>query len=306
MRFPHPSVRSAAYRSVSPGDRSALHAALAEATDAELDPDRRAWHRAQATPGPDEQVADELERSAGRAFARGGIAAAAAFLETAAMLTPDPAARGRRLLAAARRSATPVRSSGARPAGRGRGGAGRRVTGRRDRAASRRDRFDQRRVGDAARLLVGAARLEPLDAELARVTHLEALGAAIWAGGPSACWRPPRPPAPRRPPRPAGRGRRPARRLRRPGDRGHAAAAPALRQALETVLALEAGGRRRPLALAHRVAGDRRCRARAMGRRRLARAGRAPGPGGPRARARWCGCSSRSSSSPAASCLGEI
>src|SRR5215207_6616616 len=77
VRFPHPTVRSAAYHSVSSDVRRGLHAALAEATDSQLDPDRRAWHRAQATPWPDEQVADELERSAGRALARGGIAAAA-------------------------------------------------------------------------------------------------------------------------------------------------------------------------------------------------------------------------------------
>jgi DNA-binding CsgD family transcriptional regulator len=181
VRFRHPLVRSAAYRSASAEERQSVHAALADATDPDVDPDRRAWHRAQATPGPDEQVAAELERSAGRAQARGGLAAAAAFQERAGALTPEPALRVRRLLAAA----AAKRDAGALEAALGllvavEAGplddlATAQVEHLRGQIA-----LEQRRGGDAGRLLVSAAqRLEALDASLARETHLEALGAAL-------------------------------------------------------------------------------------------------------------------------------
>src|SRR5205823_632543 len=99
--FRHPLVRAAAYRSASPEERQEIHRALAEATDAGVDPDRRAWHRAHATQLPDEDIAAELEQSAARAQARGGLLAAAALLERAARLTADPARHVERELTAA-------------------------------------------------------------------------------------------------------------------------------------------------------------------------------------------------------------
>jgi DNA-binding CsgD family transcriptional regulator len=184
VTFRHPLVRSAAYRSAPAHDRSAVHLALAEATDPELDPDRRAWHLAQASTAPDEAVAVELERSAARAQARGGLGAAAALLERAATLSPDPGCRATRLVAAAGAK----RDAGALEAALRLVGAvaveeldelGRaRVEILRGEIA-----FDQRRAREAAGLLAGAARrLEPISIALARKTHLEALGAAMWVG----------------------------------------------------------------------------------------------------------------------------
>ena len=179
--FRHPLVRSAVYRAAGLKERRAVHRALAEATDPEIDPDRRAWHRAQAAAMPDEDVAAELERSAGRAQARGGLAAVAAFLERAAALTPEPTHRAQRLLAAAgaKRDAgdleaalgllVDVEAGVLDELGRAR------VDLLRAQIA-----LEQRRGGDAGRLFLSAAsRLEPLDPELARETYLEALGGAM-------------------------------------------------------------------------------------------------------------------------------
>ena len=185
VRFRHPLVRSAAYRSASLQERQDVHGALAAVTDSQVDPDRRAWHRAHATSGTDEDVAFELEQSAGRAQARGGLAAAAAFLERAAMLTPEPARRAQRFLAAARAK----RDAGAPDAALGllvAVEAGSHDALRTAQVEHLRGQiaFDQRRIGDAVHLLLSAARrLEPLDADSARETHLESLGAALWAEG---------------------------------------------------------------------------------------------------------------------------
>jgi DNA-binding CsgD family transcriptional regulator len=184
VRFRHPLVRSAAYRAAHFGDRQEVHRALAEAIDPETDPDRRAWHRAQAVSGPDEAVADELERSADRARRQGGVAAAAAFLERAAELTPDPARRGARALAAAHAKL----EAGSREAAEGLlATAELAPLDELQRAWLQRLRaqiaFVFSRGSDGPHLLVGAARrLEALDPALARQTYLEALGAAMYAG----------------------------------------------------------------------------------------------------------------------------
>jgi len=184
VRFRHPLVRSAIYHAASSDDRRAAHRALAEATDPEADPDRRAWHGSYAAAGLDEAVAGELERSAGRAQARGGVAAAAAFLERAAELTPDPADRGRRAGAAAQAMFDAGASDAALALL-----ATAELTPLDELQRARLERlraeiaFARTRGGDAPALLLHAARrLEPLDPALARETHLAAMVAAMYAG----------------------------------------------------------------------------------------------------------------------------
>ena len=184
VEFAHPLLRSAAYRAAPEADRHRVHAALAEATDPNTDPDRRAWHRARAIAGPDEEVAAELERSAGRAQSRGGVVAAAAFLQRAAALTQDARRRVNRGLTAAQVSVQAGSFDAAL-----------------DLLATTDDEsLDELQVaivellrgqiafassmGSAAPtlLLKAAQRLERLQVELARETYLDAWGAAMFAG----------------------------------------------------------------------------------------------------------------------------
>jgi DNA-binding CsgD family transcriptional regulator len=184
VRFRHPLVRSAAYRSASVQTRQELHGALAEVTDPAVDPDRRAWHRAQAAPGPDEEVAAELEQSAGRAQRRGGLAAAAAFLERSAGLTLDPARRAQRALAAAQAK----HQAGAPDAALGLLAMAQ--AGPLDELQHARGDLLRAQIGfasshgrDAPPLMLSAAKqLEALDIGLARETYLEAFTAALFVG----------------------------------------------------------------------------------------------------------------------------
>ena len=182
--FRHPLVRSAVYRAASRNERREAHRALAEATDPELDPDRRAWHRAQAATKPDEDVAAELEESAARAQARGGFAAAAAFLERATALTPEESRRSGRALAAAQATLLAGALDDAlRLVATAEAGA--LIELEQAKAALLRGQisFLATRSGEAAALLLDAAeRFREIDPELARDTYLEALTAAIFAG----------------------------------------------------------------------------------------------------------------------------
>jgi DNA-binding CsgD family transcriptional regulator len=185
VRFRHPLVRSVVYASASTLTRRQVHGALAQVTAAQLDPDRCAWHRAHAVAGPDQEVAAELERSAARAQARGGFAAAAAFLGRATMLTLDPAQRAERALAAAAANVQAGSFDAARELLS--------IAEAQSLTDFQRARIDviraelafvESRGGDAPALLLKAARrLEPIDLDLARATYLRALHAAMWSLG---------------------------------------------------------------------------------------------------------------------------
>jgi DNA-binding CsgD family transcriptional regulator len=242
--FRHPLVRSAVYRAAGLTERRTVHRALAGATDLQVDPDRRAWHRAQAASMPDEDIAEDLERSAGRAQARGGLAAVAVFLERAAALTPEPAHRAQRLLAAAAAN----RDAGALEAALRllssvEDGLLDDLGGARAELLQGQIALEQRRGSEAGRLFLRAAgRLESLDPELARETYLEGLAGAMSsdvevAGGA---------PAVAKAARAAPTGTAPPRtvdvlleafaiRL----TEGYAAAAPTLARALELLLAMD-------------------------------------------------------------------
>ena len=184
VRFRHPLVRSAVYQAATPPDRRLAHGALAAATVEEIDPDRRAWHRAKAVLGTDEEAAGELERSAGRARARGGLAAAAAFLQRAAELTPDSAHRAGRALEAAHATheagASEVALELLAVAAAGPLDA---LQHARLELLRAQIAFHLTRGSDVPRMLLDAAKiLAPLDAALSRETYLHALEASFHAG----------------------------------------------------------------------------------------------------------------------------
>jgi len=172
------------YRGASLPDRQEVHRALAESIDADIDPDRRAWHRAHAAPGPDEDVAEELERSAGRAQARGGIAAAAAFLERAASLTQDPARRADRALSAAQAKLhAGAFESAAALLAMAEAGPSDELRHARIDLIHAAIAFAHSSWNEAPQLLLAAARrLDQLDPALARDAYLDAIAAAIFAG----------------------------------------------------------------------------------------------------------------------------
>jgi DNA-binding CsgD family transcriptional regulator len=184
VRFRHPLVRSAAYEAATPEDRRTAHLALAEATDAQVDPERRVWHRSAAATGADETIAAELERAAHMAQARAGLAAAAAFLERSVLLTAEPERRAERALAAAQAHV----QAGAFEAALGLLTEAQAVAVN-DVQRARAERLKGQVLyasnpgPEAPVLLVQAAeRLVPLDAQLARETYLDAWMASFTAG----------------------------------------------------------------------------------------------------------------------------
>jgi DNA-binding CsgD family transcriptional regulator len=238
VRFRHPLVRSAIYRAATLHERRGVHGALAAAIDARADPDRRAWHLAEATPGADGNVAAELERAAGRAQARGGLAAAAAFLERAVALTIEAPRRAERALAAAQvKYEAGLLDDALALLATAEAGAVDDLQRARVHLLRAQIAFARRRGGDAPSLLLNAAReLEAVDEDMARATYLEAFFAARFAGRlaegvglvevSEAALAGPSPPQPPRPPDLLLRG------LALRVTEGHAAAAPWLKEAV--------------------------------------------------------------------------
>ncbi|GAB2451915.1 ATP-binding protein [Streptomyces incanus] len=184
VRFRHPLVRSAVYQAATAPDQRRAHRALADATDPQVDPDRRAWHRGQGVLGIDEEAAAELERSADRARSRGGLAAAAAFLQQAAELTPEPAARTRRALEAAHaKHEAGAPESALRLLTVAAAGPLDALQAARLKLLRAQVAFHTTRGSGVPEMLLDAARtLTPLDAALARETYLHALDAALVTG----------------------------------------------------------------------------------------------------------------------------
>jgi DNA-binding CsgD family transcriptional regulator len=184
VTFRHPLVRSTVYKSATDDQRRAVHRAIAEVTDPSTDPDRRAWHQAAASIEPDENIASDLHRSAERAQARGGKAAEAAFLERAAALTPDPAVRAVRALAAAQAKLTAGSPDAARQlAAIAEAGPLDPLDGARlELLLAQTALYPTYRPDAPRRLIAAARRLAPLDAALSRETYFEAIQAALFGG----------------------------------------------------------------------------------------------------------------------------